>query len=376
MVAMSGTAQAAAGDAHLAGLHYVALGDSYAAGLGLSAPVGAVPGCGQGTNNYPHQVAVELGLALTDVTCAGATTANLTTTAQAVPGGSNPIQDASLSSTTDIVTVTIGGNDLGFTDVMKSCAALSAAIGPVLGDPLNNPLTLANCQLMYAPGGVDLLSAKIAAVVVPQLTAALTDIAAKAPNAKVFVVGYPALTPDIIPGAGCFTAVSPTLAAPFTANAYPYTDVDVPYLHTVETNLNTAIGSVATTNGAVFVPLLAGTATHSPCASATPYVNGVTVTSLDAFASPPTVDLNVNSLHPNAAGVSYTTAQLLTAIRAAFPAPVAPAGNSAGNPAAPAAILPVTGAEPSGWLVAVAILLLLAGGITLGFDRRSTAARR
>lgn len=121
----------------------------------------------------------------------------------------------------------------------------------------------------------------------------------------------------------------------------------------------------------VFVPLLPGTATHRPCGSATPCVNGVTVNSL-SLAPVPAVDLNVNSLHPNAAGVSYTTAQLLIAIRAAFPAPPAPANNSA----APAAILPVTGAEPSGWPEAVAMLLLLAGGIALGFDRRSAAARR
>ncbi|WP_216074289.1 hypothetical protein, partial [Acinetobacter baumannii] len=54
------------------GLQYVALGDSYAAGYGILPSTGLpVPGCDQGQQNYPHQVAAALGLQLTDVTCTG-----------------------------------------------------------------------------------------------------------------------------------------------------------------------------------------------------------------------------------------------------------------------------------------------------------------
>src|SRR5689334_6315092 len=92
--------------------HYVALGDSYAAIASLLT-VHGTPGCFRSADNYPSNVARELGVAtFTDVTCSSATTGHLTAP-QATGLGTNPPQFDALTADTDLVSLTIGGNDLG-----------------------------------------------------------------------------------------------------------------------------------------------------------------------------------------------------------------------------------------------------------------------
>ena len=345
---------AAPGDAHLAGLEYVALGDSYAAGFGLTPSTGMpVAGCDQSTTNYPHLTAAELGLALTDVTCSGAETANLTTSAQLTYSGTAPIQLTALSATTDIVTVTVGGNDLGFVDILTNCAAFGPA-GPVVAGPLN-------CAAFYNPGGVDSLAAAVAGPVTTALQATFAAISAAAPGARVFVIGYPALTPGTLPSGGCFRDAAGTFAPPFPVNAYPYQDVDVAYLHTVELKLDQAIAAAAADNGATYVSNLSATDAHSPCAAAPDaFVNGITVTNVTL--TPLGVDLAPGAMHPNAVGAAFLATQLEAAIRAAFPAPPTP-------PTSPAGGLADTGAAGAGWLALAGVLLTLAGGAALHLRR-------
>ena len=67
-----------------AGLNYVAIGSSFAAGPGIT-PVQSSTGaaaCARSGNNYASVVGRDLGANLTDVTCSGATTANVLTTSQ------------------------------------------------------------------------------------------------------------------------------------------------------------------------------------------------------------------------------------------------------------------------------------------------------
>jgi hypothetical protein len=351
-------ATAAPGDEHLAGLEYVALGDSYAAGYGLTPSTGLpVPGCDQSTTNYPHQVAAELGLDLTDVTCSGAEAVNITTTPQTTYDGVAPVQDGELSASTDIVTITIGGNDLGFVDILTACAALSDT-GPVVGD-LASPFGSLDCTSIFSPtAGPDALAAKIAGIVGPAVDAVLADIATKAPNAKVFVVGYPTLAPSTPPVDGCFSSALGTLTPPFPENSYPYTTVDVPYLHSVEVLLDGAIADAAEAHGATMISLLAGSDAHSPCADVDDaYVNGVTVTSLTL--SPLDIQLAPGVMHPNAAGAAFQAAQVEAAIRAAFPPPTAPAGDE----------LAPTGAEGVLGVAGFGLLLLLTGSVALRMRR-------
>ena len=363
-------AVAAPGDAHLAGLKYVALGDSNAAAFGL-VPLSSFPlmGCAQAAANYPHQVATELGLALTDVSCSGATGLNLTTTPQVVSDGTAPLQNASLSATTDIVTLSIGANDLGFTDIMTFCSALTAT-GPVVGDAAA-PLSLANCKAAFVqPGPIgDTLASKINGAVAASLDAVLNDIAARAPNAKVFVVGYMALTPAAPPAGpdGCFTSALGAGAPPFPVNSYPYTVIDVPYLHSVEALLNQAVSAAATSHGATMVSLFDASVPHSACDLTDPYSNGVSVTSFSL--SPLSVTLLPGALHPNAVGVSFQTTQVEAAIRSAFPAPTDPTGPAA---ASPGSVLAVSGFAQDHGLTIIGALLLFAGCVSFGVGRKAS----
>lgn len=296
-----------------AGLDYVALGDSYAAGLGLPNPTGTVPGCGQSTSSYPQQVALALGLSLTDVTCSGANTFNILNTEQVTGAGTNPVQIGALTTDTDIVTVTIGGNDLGFSTIIGACLAASAN-GPTLNNPVPADPQPLNCKSFLAPdGGFDSLAAKIAALVAPSLTATLTAINAAAPNAKVFVVAYPALMPDQAhtPASECYAS------APMP---FPFTITDVKYLHGIQAQLDAALNGAAGAAGATFVPMFASTLGNTPCANnLNAFINGV-------IPSPA-------AMHPNAAGANFMTANVKAAIEAALAAPtITPTSASIGVP--------------------------------------------
>lgn len=284
-----------------AGLDYVALGDSYAAGLGLLDPTGIIPGCGQSTSSYPQQLAAQLGLTLTDVTCSGASTANVISTSQDTGFGINPVQAEALSADTDIVTLTIGGNDLGFSSIIQACIA-GTSDGPLVFYPAPAP---DNCKAVFNAGGFDSLAAMVAGPVSASLAATLTAINAAAPNAKVFVVGYPSLMPGEtnIPDGGCFSAFDGSTPA------FPFTTTDIGYLRGIQSQLDAAMSAAAVAGSATFVPMLSSTLAHSPCAgNQAAYVNG-------ASAAP-------GAMHPNADGAEFMTDTARDAIESALTAPV------------------------------------------------------
>jgi lysophospholipase L1-like esterase len=86
---------------------YVALGDSYAAGLGAGGE--ASDSCRRGPGAYPRLWADRSGASLVFAACAGATTEDVAR------------QASRITSSTTLVTITAGGNDAGFTDVMTTC---------------------------------------------------------------------------------------------------------------------------------------------------------------------------------------------------------------------------------------------------------------
>ncbi|WIM87219.1 SGNH/GDSL hydrolase family protein [Candidatus Mycobacterium wuenschmannii] len=98
---------------------YVALGSSMAAGPGIkpSAP-GAPFGSGRSARNYAHLVAEQLGFDLVDVTFSGATTANVLAERQR----GAPPQIEALNGAEGLVTVTIGGNDVGYVPLLMAAS--------------------------------------------------------------------------------------------------------------------------------------------------------------------------------------------------------------------------------------------------------------
>jgi lysophospholipase L1-like esterase len=93
------------------GSRYVAMGSSFAAGPGIP---GRAPGsprrAGRSSGNYAHLVARALGLGLHDVTYSGATTSDVLSAA----ARGQPAQLAAVTPDTRLVTITAGGNDVGF----------------------------------------------------------------------------------------------------------------------------------------------------------------------------------------------------------------------------------------------------------------------
>lgn len=375
-----------------AGLNYVALGDSYSAGYGLT-PYSDKPavGCYQADENYPHRLAAALNLNLTDVTCSGAVTANIIDTPQVTTQGEPPapVQSDALSASTNIVTVTIGGNDFGFGPMAATCLALSAT-GPTLS-------TYANCKAFYDFYGKDYLSTKIVDVVQPAVKRAFELIHQKAPNAKIFVIGYPAIAPDAahIPATGCFTSVLGTGQPPFPQNAYPFTDIDVPYLHDLEAQLDSVIHTEAEAIGATFVPLFDQTVGNSPCASnPASYINGLTIQDDPNAPGVPAVmpdgqpvaapngspiSLKLGALHPNEAGVSFIESKVQAAVTAAFPpAGTVPIGRVVPATDPPANTVPMlaeSGSDPVSWIW-LAAFAMLSGAWVLVFMQRRAARKQ
>jgi len=170
--------------------HYVALGDSYTAGPGIPNQTPESGGCRRSDHNYPHLVAAALGVSeFDDVSCGSATTAHMTSP-QPLPGGlTNGPQLDALAPDVDLVTLGIGGNDIGFGEIILTCAGHSVLL----------PVT-APCRHHYTRHG-DELGARIDATA-PKVAAVLAAIRARAPAARILVVGYPVILPAAGPAAG------------------------------------------------------------------------------------------------------------------------------------------------------------------------------
>lgn len=111
---------------------YVALGSSMAAGPGIRPAVAGAPWvAGRSTRNYPHLVARALGLELVDVTFSGATTSHLLTE----PQHGAPPQVESLDGSETLVTITIGGNDVGYVPLLMAATLMpwAARLVPPIG---------------------------------------------------------------------------------------------------------------------------------------------------------------------------------------------------------------------------------------------------
>ena len=136
---------------------YVALGDSYSSGVGAGSTSGS---CGQSPNAYPALWAkANAPASFTFAACSGAKTGDV------ISG-----QLSSLSASTTLVSITIGGNDAGFSSVMETCVLSSTS----------------SCENAVA-AGLNYVNNTLPA----QLNTTLADIRGHAPNAKVVVVDYP-----------------------------------------------------------------------------------------------------------------------------------------------------------------------------------------
>ncbi|GGR41130.1 SGNH/GDSL hydrolase family protein [Streptomyces griseomycini] len=253
-------------------LDYVALGDSFAAGPLVTPADPSNPLCLRSLANYPHVAAEELGAGLTDVSCTGATADHLGTSQHP---GTRPQYEA-LSQDTDVVSITVGGNDTDLFTMALGCVNL-------LPEPLG-----VSCAARNTRGGVDTVKAAIDAWA-PTFADVLDRIRQRAPHAQVFVVGY---GNAVRPG-GCF----PT---------QPVWDVDADYLQGAVSHLDAALRRTSQRHGAVFVDTYGPGIGHDMCAApADRYIEGF----VPARDPAP--------LHPNAAGSEAIGRTLAAAVRSA-----------------------------------------------------------
>jgi lysophospholipase L1-like esterase len=255
----------------------VALGDSYTAGDLLPLSLNATPlGCARSALAYPTLVANALKATLTDVACTGAGVQDMTG-AQKTYVGTNAAQLNALAPNDAVVLLTLGGDDMGFWSTLDTCMELS--VTDLFGSP---------CERHFTSGGTDQLAARITAEAA-KISAVLADIRARAPQARIVVVGYPDLFPQ---SGGCWPAV-------------PITNGDIAYLRSLEIQLNAMLAADAAAGGATFADTYTPTIGHDFCQSAkVKDVEGLIPTSL---AYP---------FHPNARGQAAMAAAVLAALRA------------------------------------------------------------
>src|SRR5215210_1528972 len=149
LAALSATAAAGAD-------RYVALGDSFSSGVGTGSYT-LSSSCKRGVYAYPWLVAQQRAdTSLTFVACSGAKTTDLMAN-----------QIGSVATDTTIVTVTIGGNDIGFSDLIVEC-------------------TLAACS-----AHLDSTRASLATFLGPRLDTVYSALRSRALGARVVVLGYP-----------------------------------------------------------------------------------------------------------------------------------------------------------------------------------------
>lgn len=243
------TASPSASASEAAGRSYVALGDSYTAAP-LVPETDPSDACLRSSRNYPALVAEGLGdVELTDVSCSGADSTAMIGVQQ-IGSQLNPAQFDALGEDTDLVTVGLGGNDFGlFTSLLADCAASGDVGGSGESEPGG-----ALCSAVEEGSTEDLRT--LLPQVESRLTAVLTGVKDRAPEARVVAVGYPRLLPD--------TGACAEL---------PVARGDYDYVRALTSGLNDAVAAAAAATEIDFVDVYAASEGHDVC-SADPWVNG------------------------------------------------------------------------------------------------------
>jgi hypothetical protein len=230
---------------------YVALGDSFSSGVGTGSYT-LSSSCRRGVYAYPWLVAQQrANTSLTFVACSGADTSDVMAS-----------QIQSVTADTDIVTITIGGNDIGFSNLIVQC-------------------TLSDCS-----AALDSTRASLPSFLPPRLDTVYAAIESRAPDARVVVLGYPRMFSSV----GCFGTLGISSTERTKANQ-------------LAEALDSVIGARATsaTFGFTYQSALGAFTGHAVCSSS-PWLNG-----LNLFNT-------TESYHPNRNGNSLGYAPLVRSV--------------------------------------------------------------
>jgi hypothetical protein len=251
-------------------LLYVALGDSYSAASGVLPSDLSAPQCLRSFRNYPHVIASASEAQLKDVTCGAAETSHFF---ESQYPGVAPQLDA-VKQDTQLVTMTIGGNDSGvFINTILACGTAGlSTLGQ--GSP---------CKDRYGSSFED----TIKTTTYPSLVKSLNAVRAKAPAGRVAILGYPWIMPS---SGGCFDKM-------------PVAQGDVPYVRGIQATLNDAVRRAAAETGATYVNLNTVSNGHDACQPL-----GV------RWVEPVLQGTNPVIVHPNALGEAEMATRTMTVL--------------------------------------------------------------
>ncbi|SHN46695.1 SGNH/GDSL hydrolase family protein [Cryptosporangium aurantiacum] len=247
--------------------HVVALGSSFAAGPGIPPVVDAT--AGRSGSNYAHLLADALGAQLTDLTVSGATTATILDQSQRVARKTYPPQLSGVPADADLVTVTAGGNDLGYLATVLRLAWANRFQRSWLTRPLGNAL---------ARGPVPVRDPDVA---VDGLRQVVEAVRTRAPGARVVLVDYLTILDEKAPPA-------------------PFTEAQHKALRALGRRVSGAFAVAAQATGADLVKASELSVGHG-VGSPEPWVNGFVASPRRAAAA----------FHPNAAGMRAIADELV-----------------------------------------------------------------
>jgi lysophospholipase L1-like esterase len=233
-------------------VRYVALGDSYSAGVGAGSYFSSSGSCERSANAYPQLWdKANAPSSYASVACSNATTSTVISS-----------QLSALGKSTTLVSMTIGGNDVGFRSVMETCVLESTS----------------SCV-----SAIDTAESEMTSQLPGQLNSLLADIAARAPNARVVLLDYPQPY-DLSKSAGCI-GLSTT---------------DRTDLNTAANDLDAQIKAAAARHGDVFADVRKAFAGHQIC-DASSWLHSLNFLHIG------------ESYHPTAAGQAYGYEPVFTA---------------------------------------------------------------
>ena len=240
--------------------NYVALGDSYSSGVGAGGYDPASGNCKRSSHAYPVLWSAEhRASSFSFVACSGAKTSDVLSN-----------QLSSLSANTNLVTITIGGNDAGFASVMESCVIGSIGGSTACKNATDNAIRYVQDTLPR------------------QLDAVYSAIRTKAPNAELVVMSYPRL---YTVGGTCHIGIG---------------DTSRTYLNHAADVLDDTTAKEAANQGAWFADVRNAFANHGICSSDW-WLNSVTWPISDSYH--PNIEGHANGYLPMLDSVTGAPAQ-------------------------------------------------------------------
>jgi lysophospholipase L1-like esterase len=263
---------------------YVALGDSYAAGEGVEPFFDPSNRCHRSTRSYAtavhfpgdnesvYDLSRSRQTAWSMRACSGANTAD------AVAQLDHP----TVGPGTDLVTISVGGNDVGFSEVLSRCGAPPLRDHDCLHDTID--------RKPFVTG----LHARIAALR-PKLVQVYDAVLERTFGARLLVVGYPQLFPASRSEQRCLGL-----------RVFDFSTDEQAALRSLDAELDATIRSAAEEASATYVDMTSVFAGHEVCGTAGEWINGVSGT---VAAWPPIDDA---SFHPKRAGQAAMAAAINT----------------------------------------------------------------